>query len=410
MSGCQRLAIRRRASWTPACRTAARAPAAASACSMSNTVGITSQGTEGHGAGAAEAGYPPRSMSAQYIFTMHRLSRSFPPDKEVLRTSRCPSTRARRSACWATTAPASRRCCGSWPGPTPSTAATAQLAPSASVGMLEQEPHLDEAKDVRGNVEDGVAELRGLLDRFNELSMNYSDETADEFARLQEQIDAADAWNLDTMLDIAMDALRLPARRRRRHEALRRRAPPRRAVPPAAARARPAAARRADQPPRRRVGRVAGDAPEGVQRARSSRHPRSLLPRQRRRLDPRAGPRPRDPLRGQLQRLADPEAGAPRAGGALRQDAQTHDREGAGVGADERVRPPREAEGAPQRLRAALGRGAQRQARRGADPHPRRAAAGRGRDRGRGAAQGLRREAADRGPDLQAAARPGSSA
>src|SRR6185312_12422556 len=74
----------------------------------------------------------------------------------------------------------------------------------------EQEPALDEAKDVRGNVEDGVAEVRALLDRFNELSANYSDETADEFARLQERIDAADAWNLDTTLDTAMDALRLP--------------------------------------------------------------------------------------------------------------------------------------------------------------------------------------------------------
>ena len=63
---------------------------------------------------------------------------------------------------------------------------------------------------MRGNVEDGVAELRGLLDRFNELAANYSDETADEFARLQERIDAADAWNLDSQLDQAMDALRLP--------------------------------------------------------------------------------------------------------------------------------------------------------------------------------------------------------
>ena len=84
----------------------------------------------------------------------------------------------------------------------------AQLAPGATVGNLEQEPHLDESKDVRGNVEDGVAELRGLLDRFNELAANYSDETADEFARLQDRIDAADAWNLDTQLDQAMDALR----------------------------------------------------------------------------------------------------------------------------------------------------------------------------------------------------------
>ena len=63
---------------------------------------------------------------------------------------------------------------------------------------------------MRGNVEEGVAEVRALLDRFNELAANYSDETADEFGRLQEQIDAADAWNLDTQLDTSMDALRLP--------------------------------------------------------------------------------------------------------------------------------------------------------------------------------------------------------
>src|ERR1044072_792996 len=73
----------------------------------------------------------------------------------------------------------------------------ARLAPGATVGLLEQEPELDPAKDVRGNVEDGVRGLRDLLDRFNELSMNYSDETADEFARLQDQIDAAGAWELD---------------------------------------------------------------------------------------------------------------------------------------------------------------------------------------------------------------------
>ena len=78
------------------------------------------------------------------------------------------------------------------------------------MGVLEQEPDLDPAKDVRGNVTDGVAEIQALLDRFNELSMNYSDETADEFSRVQEQIDAVDGWNLDTTLEIAMDALRCP--------------------------------------------------------------------------------------------------------------------------------------------------------------------------------------------------------
>src|SRR4029078_1107408 len=86
----------------------------------------------------------------------------------------------------------------------------AMLAPDASVGLLEQEPHLDEDKDVRGNVEDGVAGTRALLDRFNELAAKHSDETADEFSRLQTQIDAADAWNLDTNVEYAMDALRLP--------------------------------------------------------------------------------------------------------------------------------------------------------------------------------------------------------
>ena len=83
------------------------------------------------------------------------------------------------------------------------------------------------------------------------------------------------------------------ARRRRRDEALGRRAPPRRAVPAAARRARPAAARRADEPPRRRVGRLARAAPGGLQGHDRRGHPRSLLPRQRRGLDPRARPRPR---------------------------------------------------------------------------------------------------------------------
>jgi ATP-binding cassette ChvD family protein len=86
----------------------------------------------------------------------------------------------------------------------------AQLAPGATVGMLEQEPHLDETKNVRENVEVALADQRALLDRFNELAANYSDETADEFGRVQEQIDAADAWNLDTTMEYAMDALRLP--------------------------------------------------------------------------------------------------------------------------------------------------------------------------------------------------------
>ncbi|MGE3727220.1 MAG: energy-dependent translational throttle protein EttA [Candidatus Sericytochromatia bacterium] len=86
----------------------------------------------------------------------------------------------------------------------------ARLTPGFKAGYLSQEPQLDETKDVRGNVEDGVAGIRDLLKRFEDLSMNYSEETADEFARVQDQIEAADGWNLDTTLDMAMEALRCP--------------------------------------------------------------------------------------------------------------------------------------------------------------------------------------------------------
>ena len=92
----------------------------------------------------------------------------------------------------------------------------AQLAPGATVGLLEQEPQLDESKDVRGNVEDGVRGLRELLDRFNELSMNYSDETADEFARLQDQIDAAGRLGARPDARPGDGRAALPAGRRRR--------------------------------------------------------------------------------------------------------------------------------------------------------------------------------------------------
>jgi ATP-binding cassette ChvD family protein len=86
----------------------------------------------------------------------------------------------------------------------------AKLAEGATVGYLAQEPELDPNKDVRGNVEDGLGKIKQMLTRFEELSMNYSEETAEEFERLQHEIDAHDGWNIDTKVDIAMDALRVP--------------------------------------------------------------------------------------------------------------------------------------------------------------------------------------------------------
>jgi ATP-binding cassette ChvD family protein len=84
------------------------------------------------------------------------------------------------------------------------------VAEGARVGYLEQEPQLDPALSVRENVMQGVAAKKALLDRYNEIAANYSDETADEMAKLQDQIDAKNLWELDSQVDLAMDALRCP--------------------------------------------------------------------------------------------------------------------------------------------------------------------------------------------------------
>ncbi|WP_448951689.1 energy-dependent translational throttle protein EttA [Labrys neptuniae] len=84
------------------------------------------------------------------------------------------------------------------------------VAEGARVGYLPQEPQLDPNKSVRENVMDGVAAKKAVLDRYNELAMNYSDETADEMSRLQDEIDAKNLWDLDSQVDQAMDALRCP--------------------------------------------------------------------------------------------------------------------------------------------------------------------------------------------------------
>ena len=85
------------------------------------------------------------------------------------------------------------------------------VAEGARVGYLEQEPQLDSTKTVRENVMEGVAAKKALLDRYNEIASNYSDETADEMAKLQDKIDSQNLWDLDSQVDLAMDALRCPA-------------------------------------------------------------------------------------------------------------------------------------------------------------------------------------------------------
>ena len=149
-------------------------------------------------------------MSSSYVYTMHKLTKRYPPDKTVLDEVTLSFYLGAKIGVLGYNGAGKSSLLKIMAGLDEDYRGEAQLGPNATVGMLQQEPGLDESKDVLGNVEDGVRETKNLLERFNELAMNYSDETADEFAKLQAKIDAADAWNLDTQLEYAMDALRLP--------------------------------------------------------------------------------------------------------------------------------------------------------------------------------------------------------
>jgi ATP-binding cassette ChvD family protein len=150
------------------------------------------------------------SSDGQYIFSMYKVSRVHPPDKKVLDDVSLSFFHGAKIGVLGYNGAGKSTLLRIMAGIDQDYLGQAQLQPGATVGILEQEPQMDDSKTVREVVDEGVAETRALLDRFNELSMNYSDETADEFARVQDKIDAADAWNLDSNVEQAMDALRCP--------------------------------------------------------------------------------------------------------------------------------------------------------------------------------------------------------
>src|SRR5689334_16394006 len=123
-------------------------------------------------------------MSSQYIFTMHRLSKLYPPDKTVLDNISLAFYPGAKIGVLGYNGAGKSTVLRIMAGLDQEYRGEAALAPGAGVGLLEQEPQLDEDKDVKGNVEDGVAETKARRDRFNELAANYSDDTADQFARL----------------------------------------------------------------------------------------------------------------------------------------------------------------------------------------------------------------------------------
>src|SRR5579864_4448055 len=155
-------------------------------------------------------------MSSEYVYTMYRADKFYGPDRQVLANISLSFLPGAKIGVLGPNGAGKSTLLRIMAGKEEPSSGVAELAPGATVGLLEQEPWLDPEKDVRGNVEDGVRELRDLLDRFKDVSAKFAEPDADfdallaEQAKVQDAIDRADAWQLDQHLDHAMDALRLP--------------------------------------------------------------------------------------------------------------------------------------------------------------------------------------------------------
>jgi sulfate-transporting ATPase len=155
-------------------------------------------------------------MSAQFIFTMRRVSRFHPPDKEVLKDISLSFFPGAKIGVLGANGAGKSSLLRIMAGVDDGYTGDARLTPGFSVGMLEQEPQLDPAKDVHGNVMDGVGKVAALLSEYDEVMAGWADPDADyerlgaRQADLEAKIEAAGAWDLQRTTEIAMDALRLP--------------------------------------------------------------------------------------------------------------------------------------------------------------------------------------------------------
>ena len=155
-------------------------------------------------------------MPAQFIYTMHKLHRFYPPDREVLKGISISMFPGAKIGVIGSNGSGKSSLLRIMAGEDDGYTGEARLTPGFTVGHLHQEPRLDPSKDVLGNVGDGVAATRGLLQRYDEVCAAMGEPDADfdallaEQSSLQDAIDAAGAWDLDRTLEIAMDALRLP--------------------------------------------------------------------------------------------------------------------------------------------------------------------------------------------------------
>ncbi len=155
-------------------------------------------------------------MTAQYIYTMRDLGRFYPPDRQVLAGITLSFFPGAKIGVIGSNGSGKSSLLRIMAGEDDGYSGEARLSAGFTVGYLPQEPVLDPAKDVAGNVADGIAETKALVDRFDEVCAAMGDPDADfdkllaEQAELQDRIDAVGAWDLARTLEIAMDALRLP--------------------------------------------------------------------------------------------------------------------------------------------------------------------------------------------------------
>jgi sulfate-transporting ATPase len=153
---------------------------------------------------------------SDYVFTMYRADKFYGSDRQVLSNISLSFLPGAKIGVLGPNGAGKSTLLRIMAGLEEPSSGVAELAPGATVGMLAQEPELDPKKNVRENVEDGVRELRDLLDRFNEISAKFAEPDADfdallaEQSKVQELVDRHDAWSLEATLDRAMDALRLP--------------------------------------------------------------------------------------------------------------------------------------------------------------------------------------------------------
>ncbi|SRR5579883_1194038 len=150
-------------------------------------------------------------MARQFIYHMRGLSKTYPGGKKVLDNINLSFYPGAKIGVLGVNGSGKSTLLRIMAGTDREFSGEGSIAEGARVGYLPQEPGLDPSLDVRGNVMLGVAEKKAILDRYNELAMNYSDETAGEMARLQDEIEAKGLWDLDAQVDQAMDALGCPA-------------------------------------------------------------------------------------------------------------------------------------------------------------------------------------------------------